>query len=140
MKTTTESHVKNERNHLQARQASTQLQNATATANGQEGILVASQQNKKLQRTLLTWICQAKHSSEEANEPAPQQRTDDSENEESSQPAKRIHDNRGKRNFECLTQGSESSERSAQHNRHAGESPRSDYGTVVEGWLGRGTT
>ena len=42
--------VQNELNHLQARQAGTQLQNATATANGQEGILEASQQNKKLQR------------------------------------------------------------------------------------------
>ena len=51
MKTTTESHMKNERNHLQTRQRSTQLQNATAAANGQEEILEASQQNKKLQRT-----------------------------------------------------------------------------------------
>ena len=29
--------MKNELNHLQARQAGTQLQNATATVNGQEG-------------------------------------------------------------------------------------------------------
>ena len=35
---------------MQARQAGTQLQNATATVNGQEGILEAWQQNKKLQR------------------------------------------------------------------------------------------
>ena len=48
MMITTESHVKNERNHLQARHAGTQLQNATATANGQEEILG---ENKKLQRT-----------------------------------------------------------------------------------------
>ena len=51
MKTTTGSHVKNEGNHLQTRQRGTQLQNATATANGKEEILEASQQNKKLQRT-----------------------------------------------------------------------------------------
>ena len=83
-KTTTESHVKNERNTCNHLQRGTQLQNAAATASGQEEILEASQQNKKLQRTSLTWICQAKHSSEEANEPATQQRTEYSENEESS--------------------------------------------------------
>ena len=51
MKTTIESHVKNERNHLLAKQAGTQQQNAIATANGQEEILDVSQQNNKLKKT-----------------------------------------------------------------------------------------
>ena len=56
-------------------------------------------QSKKLQRKWLTWICPARHSlsPEEAIEPAPQQRPNHSQNEESPRAGKRNRDERATR-------------------------------------------
>ena len=121
MKTTAEPHVKEELNHMQA--GVEQLQNDTAAVNGQKEFLADSQQvlgltvkvkavdvtsewyveaetqmqSKKLQRKWLAWICPTRHSPEEAIEPAPQQRTNHSQNEESPRTRKHIRNERATR-------------------------------------------